>query len=101
MSAYMTSKKTLEINPRNPIMAELRTRAEADKVSWCCRCRMHAAALKQAAGLVLCGVLWRGLRAALALTLVMPSCESCATPEPLSAVSVAPSPWPLAAVPTV
>lgn len=31
MSAYMTSKKTLEINPRNPIMAELRTRAEADK----------------------------------------------------------------------
>lgn len=31
MSAYMTSKKTLEINPLNPIMAELRTRAEADK----------------------------------------------------------------------
>jgi hypothetical protein len=31
MSAYMASKKTLEINPRNPIMAELRTRAEADK----------------------------------------------------------------------
>jgi len=31
MAAYMTSKKTLEINPHNPIMAELRTRAEADK----------------------------------------------------------------------
>ncbi|WIA09924.1 hypothetical protein OEZ86_000091 [Tetradesmus obliquus] len=31
MSAYMTSKKTLEINPANPIMGELRTRAEADK----------------------------------------------------------------------
>lgn len=31
MSAYMASKKTLEINPRNPIMAELRMRAEADK----------------------------------------------------------------------
>jgi molecular chaperone HtpG len=31
MSAYMTSKKTLEINPDNAIMKELRTRAEADK----------------------------------------------------------------------
>lgn len=30
MSAYMTSKKTLEINPNNPIMSELRARAEAD-----------------------------------------------------------------------
>eukprot|EP00877_Chromochloris_zofingiensis_P011912 jgi/Chrzof1/6975/Cz02g06070.t1 len=31
MAAYMTSKKTLEINPSNPIMQELRQRAEADK----------------------------------------------------------------------
>lgn len=31
MAAYMTSKKTLEVNPHNPIMNELRTRAEADK----------------------------------------------------------------------
>jgi molecular chaperone HtpG len=31
MAAYMSSKKTLEINPHNPIMAELRARAEADK----------------------------------------------------------------------
>jgi len=31
MSAYMTSKKTLEINPDNAIVQELATRAEADK----------------------------------------------------------------------
>lgn len=31
MSAYMTSKKTMEINPDNGIMEELRKRAEADK----------------------------------------------------------------------
>mmetsp|Transcript_127 Transcript_127/g.388 ORF Transcript_127/g.388 Transcript_127/m.388 type:complete len:702 (-) Transcript_127:149-2254(-) len=31
MSAYMASKKTLEINPENAIMIELRKRAEADK----------------------------------------------------------------------
>lgn len=30
-SLYMTSKKTMEINPTNPIMNELRKRAEADK----------------------------------------------------------------------
>ena len=31
MSSYMQSKKTLEINPNNGIMGELRRRAEADK----------------------------------------------------------------------
>ncbi|KAL5983418.1 hypothetical protein ACLOJK_017503 [Asimina triloba] len=31
MSAYMSSKKTMEINPENGIMEELRRRAEADK----------------------------------------------------------------------
>lgn len=31
MAGYMSSKKTMEINPENSIMEELRKRAEADK----------------------------------------------------------------------
>ena len=31
MSMYMASKKTLEVNPENAIMGELRKRADADK----------------------------------------------------------------------
>ncbi|CAA7023117.1 unnamed protein product [Microthlaspi erraticum] len=31
MGGYMSSKKTMEINPENSIMDELRKRAEADK----------------------------------------------------------------------
>jgi len=31
MTSYMVSKKTMEINPQNPIMGELRNKAEVDQ----------------------------------------------------------------------
>jgi hypothetical protein len=36
-AGYMLSKKTMEINPENPIMEELRKRADANLVLLLCR----------------------------------------------------------------